>query len=156
MAVQEEPLLADLHKLQIKDDGTYKTVAFITNLSISRSKAERAISSFNDCTNNSYRPSRNDRTLSGTAYIYNGTENGLAHSFMEGLFDNNTEFDFRIIPLDCAGDPLVGEIQREGEGFFTQLDDNHDLGESSSYTFTIRVKGAFDTTVVPTPPPPGG
>jgi hypothetical protein len=151
MAVQEEPLLADIHKLQIKEDGTFVTVAFITNLSITRSKAERAISSFNDCTNNSYRPSRNDRQVSGTAYIYNGSDEGLPHSSLEELFDDNTEFDFRIIPTDCDGDPLEGEIQRDGEGFFTQLDDNHDLGESSSYTFTIRVKGAFTTIPVPAP-----
>jgi hypothetical protein len=150
MAAQEEPILADVHKLQIEDGSpaAFVTVGFITGLTITRAKAERAISSFNDCTNNNYRPSRNDRTVSGTAYIYNGADEGLNHGFMEELFDNNTEFKFRIIPLDCDGDELVGELQREGTGFFTQLDDNHSLGESSDYSFTIRVKGPFDTSVI--------
>jgi hypothetical protein len=151
MAAQEEPILADVHKLMIEDGdpATFKLVAFITGLSITRAKAERAISSFNDCTNNNYRPSRNDRQVSGTAYIYNGDDNGLNHGFMEGLFDANTEFKFKIVPTDCDGDELVGELKREGTGFFTQLDDSHELGESSNYSFTIRVKGAFETTAVP-------
>jgi hypothetical protein len=150
MAAEEEPILADVHKLLIEDGSpaTYKLVGFITGLSITRAKAERAISSFNDCTNNNYRPSRNDRQLSGTAFIYNGATNGLNHGFMEDLFDNNTEFNFKIVPTDCDGDPLVGEIERSGSGFFTQLDDSHELGESSNYSFTIRVKGPFTTAVV--------
>lgn len=144
MAAQEEPLLADVHKFQVKNnDATpaFETVAFITGLDITRSTAAREISSFNDCGETVERPGRSSRSISGTFYIYNGSAEGLNHVFVEELFDNKSEFEFQIIPLDCDGNELIGEYARSGTGFLTELGDSHQLGESSVATFTINVKG---------------
>jgi predicted secreted protein len=150
MAAQNEPLLADVHKFQIETStaGTYKTVAFITGLEVNRSRAAREISSFDDCGETVERPGRATRSLSGTFYIQNGTTAEWNHVDVEKLFDDKEEFKFKIVPIDCEGDEMVGEYEREGEGFLTELGDSHQLGESSVASFTINVKGALKVTVI--------
>lgn len=121
MAAIVDPLIGNIFKLRINTNFTtpsWKTVAALTNLQLDLNSSERSIGSFDTCGWEANAPGLKNSSVSATAWVnYNPITNVLKTNDLFDLFNNNTKFQFKIIPVDCEGNILTDEYMYSGEGY---------------------------------------
>lgn len=96
-----------------------------------------------------------DYEISGTAQLVlssDGTPftNKASEEAIDQLFQDATEFDWQIGPLD--GTPVPGDVVYAGKGFFSDLSTSYPTEEEATFDFTLAVIGNYTKTVEPVEP----
>jgi hypothetical protein len=116
----------------------YKFVAMVTDLSRSKSMAGRNVSSRDECGIEVELPTRATIGISGTAHIvHESTE--LSAIDVEQFMDDRAIVDFKITPVDCEGEEIVGAFEETGSGWFETFDKNYSDADTANYSFAIKV-----------------
>ena len=127
-----------LYRLETSSNGTdFTPVVLQTNCSLSFTTGERTIGAKDVCKWEQSVPTITSYTVTGEALMDNS-----GHSFDELFALLNTTFDWKLVPVDCAGQPVPTESTYSGTGYLTGLEGAFPDKDNATTSVTIKGTGA--------------